>query len=116
MDVTIVPCTTMREHDGLAMSSRNMRLSKEQRARAICLNQYLQLAKSLLGTMNHSDIEKHIQITSEKDQLIVLEYLNIVDKTSLNPCTNPLQTKGIAICIAAFVDEIRLIDNIIVSS
>jgi pantoate--beta-alanine ligase len=116
MDVNIIPCATLREEDGLAMSSRNMRLNAEQRTRALQLSQYLQLAKSMLGQKSHIEIEKHIQLESKKDAKIALEYLNIVHKTSLLPCTNPLQTNDVAICIAAFVDEIRLIDNIIVSS
>ena len=116
MDVTIVPCATLRENDGLAMSSRNMRLTAEQRTRAISLSRYLQTAKSLLGKITHLDIEKQLFAEAQLQNLILLEYLNIVDKDTLLPCSNPLQTNNLAICIAAFVDEIRLIDNIIVSS
>jgi pantoate--beta-alanine ligase len=116
IDVQIVPCATLREEDGLAMSSRNMRLNPEQRKRALQLSEYLQEAKHMLGLKSHREIEKHIAIASKKHALVALEYLSIVDKTTLLPCANPLQTKGVAICIAAFVDEIRLIDNIIVSS
>jgi pantoate--beta-alanine ligase len=116
MDVHIVPCATLREEDGLAMSSRNMRLDAKQRGRAIYLYQYLLHAKSLLGTVSHTEIENQVQARSQKDQCIALEYIHIVYENTLMPCVNPLQTKGLAICIAAFVDEIRLIDNIIVSS
>lgn len=116
MDVDIVPCPTLRESDGLAMSSRNMRLNPEQRKRALCLIACLKEAKRLLGNIPHQDIEKHIQQQTEQQRLIRLEYLNIVDKDTLQPCSNPLQNTNVAICMAAFVDEIRLIDNIIVSS
>jgi len=116
IDVSIVPCKTIREDDGLAMSSRNMRLSSEQRDRALALYSYLNLAKNMLGTIPHKDIEQQIVLEAKKQARISLEYLNIVDNNTLNPCVNPLQTKDIALCIAAFVDEIRLIDNIIVSS
>jgi pantoate--beta-alanine ligase len=116
MDVDVVPCPTLREQDGLAMSSRNMRLNAEQRKRALLLNEYLQLAKRMLGLKSHTEIEKQIHIESKRQALIALEYLSIVDQSTLLPCANPLQTKDVAICIAALVDEIRLIDNIIVSS
>lgn len=113
MPVEIVPCTTLREPDGLAMSSRNMRLDAAQRQRALLLNQSLRKAKELLGKLPHSEIEQLIQqdFSAEK-----LEYFSIVEKMSLKKCSDPFQNKEVALCIAAFIDEIRLIDNIIVSS
>jgi pantoate--beta-alanine ligase len=113
MDVEIVPVPTVRESDGLAMSSRNMRLTADQRQRAVVLHQSLMKAKALLGKMPHAGIEQLIKkdLSSEK-----LEYFSIVQKMSLEKCSNPLQDKEVALCIAAFIDEIRLIDNIIVSS
>lgn len=113
MPVEIVPCPTLREPDGLAMSSRNMRLDASQRQRALLINQSLQKAKDLLSKLPHSEIEALIQkdFSTEK-----LEYFSIVEKNTLKKCDNPLQDKGIALCVAAFIDEIRLIDNIIVSS
>jgi len=113
LPVEIVPCATLRETDGLAMSSRNMRLNPQQRKRALLISQSLHKAKDLLGKLTHEEIEKLIQqdFSSEK-----LEYFNIVEKISLKKCTDPFQDKEVALCIAAFIDEIRLIDNIIVSS
>ncbi|MDB5273686.1 MAG: Pantothenate synthetase [Chitinophagaceae bacterium] len=113
MDVEIIPVPTVRESDGLAMSSRNMRLTADQRQRAVVLHQSLMKAKALLGKMPHAGIEQLIKkdLSSEK-----LEYFSIVQKMSLEKCSNPLQDKEVALCIAAFIDEIRLIDNIIVSS
>ncbi len=113
MPVQIVPCTTLREPDGLAMSSRNMRLDATQRQRALLLNQSLRKAKELLGKLPHREIEAMIQkdFSAEK-----LEYFSIVEKMSLNTCSDPFQNKEVALCVAAFIDEIRLIDNIIVSS
>lgn len=113
MPVDIVPCATLRESDGLAMSSRNMRLDANQRQRALLINQSLQKAKSLLGQIPHAEIEELIKkdFSSEK-----LEYFSIVAKTTLKKCEDPFQDKEVALCAAAFIDEIRLIDNIIVSS
>jgi pantoate--beta-alanine ligase len=113
MLVEIVPCATVREPDGLAMSSRNMRLNPDQRQRALLLHRSLIKAKEMLGKTSHSEIEQLIQkeFSSEK-----LEYFRIVQKDSLETCSDPLQDKEVALCIAAFIDEIRLIDNIIVSS
>jgi pantoate--beta-alanine ligase len=116
MPVEVVPCATIREKDGLAMSSRNMRLDQEQRKRALALYKYINHAKDSLGKLAHSEIEKVIQKESETEGLVKLEYLTIVDQNTLLACPNVLQAKGVAICIAAYVDEIRLIDNIMVSS
>ena len=57
MKVNIVPCPTLREEGGLAMSSRNLRLNTEQRERALDVIAFLQKAKSLLGTISHEQIE-----------------------------------------------------------
>ena len=114
--VEIIACATVRETDGLAMSSRNLRLSAAQRERALTLYKYLNQAKSVLGQTPHNDIEKQIQQDAETQGLVKLEYISIVEKNTLQVCPNPLQSKEIAICIAAYVDEIRLIDNIMVSS
>lgn len=116
MDVNIVPCKTIREKNGLAMSSRNMRLSLEQKERATSIYAYLTKAQRLLGTLSHSEIETLLTKEIEQEGLIRLEYLTIVDKNLLSPCANLFQNQDVAICIAAFVDEIRLIDNIVVSS
>ncbi len=113
MPVEIVPCATLREPDGLAMSSRNMRLDANQRQRALLINRSLRKAKDLLGKLTHTEIEQLIQkdFSAEK-----LEYFSIVEKMSLNKCSDPFQNKEVALCMAAFIGEIRLIDNIIVSS
>ena len=113
MPVQIVPCSTVREPDGLAMSSRNMRLSPNQRQRALLLHRSLLKAKEFLGKLPHSEIEQLIQKEFSSEQL---EYFSIVQKQSLETCSDSLQDKEVALCIAAFIDEIRLIDNIIVSS
>lgn len=111
--VEIIPCATLRETDGLAKSSRNMRLGPQQRQRALLINKSLRKAKDLLGKLSHSEIEQLIEkdFSAEK-----LEYFNIVEKTTLKKCADPFQDKEVALCVAAFIDEIRLIDNIIVSS
>lgn len=113
MPVEVVPCATLREADGLAMSSRNMRLNFSQRQRALLIHQSLVKAKNLLGKLPHEEIERWIQkdFAAEK-----LEYFSIVEKQSLKKCSDPFQNKEVALCMAAFIDEIRLIDNIIVSS
>lgn len=113
MPVQIVACATLREQDGLAMSSRNMRLDAAQRERALLINQSLQKAKDLLGKLPHQEIELLIEkdFSTEK-----LEYFSVVEKDSLKKCNDPFQDTDVALCVAAFIDEIRLIDNIIVSS
>jgi pantoate--beta-alanine ligase len=116
MKVNIVPCPTLREEGGLAMSSRNLRLNEEQRARALDVIAYLQKAKSLLGSIPHEQIEEQLANDILQKNRLKLEYLRIVDEKTLQKTNNPMSSSNVAICMAAWVDEIRLIDNIIVRS
>ena len=108
----IVGVPIFREVDGLAMSSRNKRLSEAQRNVAGELYQTLLVVKQELE--KHTTIEKACKHGSEyleQFPLIQLEYLEVVDANTLDSATQVLGTKPLTICLAAFLGEVRLIDN-----
>ncbi|MGB1071409.1 MAG: pantoate--beta-alanine ligase [Planctomycetota bacterium] len=111
VDTEIVRCPLVRESDGLAMSSRNVRLTAEERQRALSLSKALfAIEESWRGgdRMVHSLIEGAMSVL---DPDLELEYLEMVDRNDLSPVVG--EAKGdVAVCIAARAGEVRLIDNI----
>jgi pantoate--beta-alanine ligase len=110
----LVICPTIREKDGLAMSSRNRRLLPEFRKEAPILYQKLREAEKMLS--DGEKPEKVQQIITEyflKRSDIQLEYFEIADFHTLKSVKEIYPNQKIALCIAAFFGEIRLIDNII---
>lgn len=109
--VTIVPCDTVREADGLAMSSRNMRLNSQQRQNALLIYQTLQL---LVTQKNDLEVPELVQLGESAfnpNKGLRLEYLTIVDAITFEPVTDKAKHPKAVILIAAFADDIRLIDN-----
>ena len=109
--VEIIPAPTMRDPDGLAMSSRNSRLSAEQRSRALSIPRALNWAREkakTAGTNAHSIVEGVTNRLGQEGNLKV-DYVAIVDPDTLMQ-HDDITTKS-QILVAAFVDEIRLIDN-----
>jgi pantoate--beta-alanine ligase len=109
----IIVCPTVREPDGLAMSSRNRYLSPEQRKQAVCLYQALCRCKDLVeqGTVSTS------QLISRMNQVITIagaqvEYISIVDAQTLQP-TESLATDSL-VALACRVGSTRLIDNMLI--
>ncbi|GAB4453126.1 MAG: pantoate--beta-alanine ligase [Bacteroidia bacterium] len=109
--IQIIKVPTVREPDGLAMSSRNLRLSETARKEAPKIYQWLQKAKQLYHNgMSISDIEKYIILEIEKEKSFVLDYFEIRDDESLMEIQSSHQ-KPIAL-IAVYLEGIRLIDNL----
>jgi len=105
----------VREEDGLAKSSRNLRLSEEERKKSIILHQsLLKVANMLLGGSN---IESCIKTAEKMFELpgVQLEYFEIVDIDTLQPVSNISGKNSVAICVAAFIGDVRLIDNKVIS-
>ena len=104
----------VREKDGLAMSSRNRRLSLEQREKAVVFYQALEKAKDLISEGKDPTFVKD-EITKRFDALpgVSMEYFEVVEATSLAPLSTLNAGTDIALCIAGFVGGIRLIDNMI---
>lgn len=112
LPVTIVGCEIYREQNGLAMSSRNERLSKEERATAAMLYKTLKEAKELFTTQTPSEVKEFVSTVFENHPLITLEYFEIANETTLVP--SETKTEGISYraFLAVFINNIRLIDTI----
>ncbi len=114
MDVELIMCPTVREPDGLAMSSRNVRLSAQMRAAAPAIHQTLQWAKTALATGQPALAiqETAMEMLSKAD--LRPEYFEIVDGVTLLNVSDKNSSNFIVACTAAFAGEVRLIDNIVV--
>lgn len=114
LDVKIITGPIVRESDGLAMSSRNVYLSPEERKNATVLYRALQWAK---GTYYKENIRSPEYIIQRMQQMIEekggkIDYIAVVDKQTLRPVR--VLEKGNLIALAVFFDKTRLIDNIII--
>lgn len=107
----IVPCPIVREESGLALSSRNQRLSPEDRKKAAEIHRILQeslkLKEKPVQTIKDFVIQEINKIDGFK-----LDYYEIVDDTTLQNVEFEDLSEGIIGCIAVYVGEVRLIDNI----
>ncbi|MCL3780011.1 pantoate--beta-alanine ligase [Prolixibacteraceae bacterium JC049] len=112
LDVEIVPGTTVREADGLAMSSRNALLTEEHRKSAPRIYQTLSEAKKLTLSMSIEEVKGWVVAMINEDPYLCVEYFDIVDSKTLQSvdCWEDKETK--VGCIAVFAGEVRLIDNI----
>jgi pantoate--beta-alanine ligase len=107
-------CPVIREKDGLAMSSRNQRLTPKGRPIAAKLNESLLLAAKLLENSTVESTKAKIRDFYKNIKEIKLEYFEITDSETLMPIKDVKEHKGIAICVAAYIDGVRLIDNILI--
>ncbi|MDZ4666185.1 MAG: pantoate--beta-alanine ligase [Bacteroidota bacterium] len=114
LPIKIVPCSIIREPDGLAMSSRNKRLNKEEREAAKLIPLLLNESKVLFKAQKPiSEIKAFIASKLAQKTIYKLEYFEICGSDDLHILTNKNEVKeGIAL-IACFVGKIRLIDNLI---
>jgi pantoate--beta-alanine ligase len=108
----IVVCPIIREPDGLAMSSRNMLLSENQRKEASCISRALFYAKEQAAKMPVGEIiDETIRRINLSPELKV-EYLEIVDADALLPVSGWDGSAKIFACTAVYAGKIRLIDNV----
>lgn len=110
--VDIVPCPIIREPDGLAMSSRNRLLPKRLRKEAGFIFQTLQKGKTLFGTKSVPRVKEFIRGAFEDHPEFKLEYIEIADSETLRPVGRKQKNKKYRAFIAAYLGEVRLIDNI----
>lgn len=109
INIEIVPAPIVRDERGLALSSRNELLTKEERSDALIISQTLQYGKELLiEYKSASELKMHL-IEHFKLGKLKLEYLEIVDNDTLKEVDQV--RPGISCCIAAYCGKIRLIDN-----
>ena len=113
LDVEIVPCPIVRESDGLAMSSRNVRLSPEQRSRAPRIYETLVKARSMYPVSSINEVKQDVIKSIGNEPLMDLEYFEISDTETLEPITDKKPEKAVVACIAVYMGDVRLIDNMI---
>lgn len=108
----IVQCPILREEDGLAKSSRNTLLTKEQRAAAPHIYKCLCKAKEYSKTMTPAQVIEAVTNDINANTLLETEYIEIVDATMLNPVKNWNDAEQIQLWCAVYARPVRLIDNI----
>jgi pantoate--beta-alanine ligase len=113
--VELVMVPTVREADGLAMSSRNMRLNPEERAQAAAIYKILQhLRQAALKKGASFDSLTQDAFNSLQAAGFRPEYVSIVHGISLQPLSGLPDNGSVVACVAAWLGEIRLIDNLII--
>lgn len=112
LSVTIIGCPIYREQNGLAMSSRNERLSENEKKEASIIFKTLNEAKQLFGTKSAKEVAKYVTKTFLNHPIFELEYFEIADEASLLTCKRKNKKKKYRAFIAVFVNKIRLIDTI----
>jgi len=112
LGVEIVPCPIVRETDGLAMSSRNERLTTEERAIAPHIFEILQYAKSKKDSICTGPLKQMVINLFEANENFRLEYFEIADDKNLQPVTSWGNGDGIMGFVALQLGKVRLIDNI----
>jgi pantoate--beta-alanine ligase len=111
LHLDIVP--TRRESDGLAMSSRNLRLNPAQRQLALILVQSMEKAKSeLLAGKTWIEIKHQIELEFENEPSAKLDYFELIHPDTFETFNSFDATQSSSICVAAFIGDIRLIDNL----
>lgn len=112
LPVTIVPCPIFREANGLAMSSRNERLSAEERNQAALIYKTLLLAKEQFEQHEPQVVIDFVKSQFKAHSLFELEYFTIADEQQLLHCNAKEAGKKYRAFIAVFANKIRLIDTI----
>ena len=112
MHVKVVGCPIYREANGLAMSSRNERLTASERKDAAIIYKTISQAKKLFKTKSALAVTEFVTKSIAKQSNFELEYFQIADEATLLPCTRKSSTKKYRAFIAVFVNKIRLIDTI----
>lgn len=110
--VNIVACPVFRAKTGLAMSSRNERLSSEEKEEAAEIYKILQTAKSQFNQKSALEISKWVQKAFSKNPNFKLEYFEIAEEETLLTCKRKNQNKKYRAFIVVFLNNVRLIDTI----
>ena len=108
----IVDCPIKREADGLALSSRNVRLSAEQRSVAPAIALVLRSSLIKSREMSLADTKKWVIDTINTFPFMQVEYYEIVDALTMQPIAEWSDSKNPVGCITVFCGDVRLIDNI----
>ncbi|MGD0882333.1 MAG: pantoate--beta-alanine ligase [Acidimicrobiales bacterium] len=112
LPVEVIGCATVREPDGLAMSSRNVRLGVEERRAAACLSRALTVgADAVAAGSDRAGVEAAMVDVVRDQPLVELDYAVLVDADDLEPAFDTSPDRPLRLLIAAAVGPVRLIDN-----
>lgn len=114
LPVKIARCETLREESGLAMSSRNARLSNHQRKESSIIYAAMSAGKKLTNNLTPIETANHI-LKLLKDSSLTVDYVEIIDPNTLKSLHNEWVPNA-RVCIAAYSGEVRLIDNLELTS
>lgn len=112
LPVTLVPCPIVREESGLAMSSRNERLSPEGRKQAAFIYSVLQEAQKLFTTASVAKVESFVKEQFSQKEGFDLEYFTITKADTLEEVKEKKSTESYRAFITVYLEGVRLIDNI----
>ena len=112
-NIEIVPCSTLRENDGLAMSSRNLLLNTRYRTAAPRIYERLLTVQKRAKNTSVSELRSWMINSFKKDEDLILEYFEIADARSLKKSAHWSDFPKHIACLAVFAGTTRLIDNIL---
>ncbi len=112
LDIHIVPCPIIREKDGLAMSSRNERLTREERKLAPYIYETLTLAREKKEKLSVSELKDWVINRFLPVSELALEYFEIVEDKALKPINDWNKGLNKVACVAVQLGSVRLIDNL----
>ena len=112
LDIEIIPHPIVRESDGLAMSSRNTRLSPVQRKNAVLISQMLFDSKNRKHQLSIAELKQEVINAINENSELEVEYFDLVDSETLQSVQDWSDSEHIIGCIAVFAGEVRLIDNV----
>lgn len=108
-NLLIIDCPIIREDSGLAMSSRNERLSQEEKETAVAISKTLFASKEWAKSTNVKEVQQQVINTINSVEGLEVEYYEIVDKNTLQPTDKWENAVG---CVTVYCGPVRLIDNI----
>lgn len=111
-DLEIVSCPIMRHEDGLAMSSRNVRLTPEQRAIAPAIHRVLAESLAMVPEKSVGEVKRFVTETLDGTPQLKTEYYEIVDGHTMQPIARWEDSALPVGCVTAYCGDVRLIDNI----
>jgi pantoate--beta-alanine ligase len=108
-------CPTLREPDGLAMSSRNMRLQPDERVQALAIYEMLIYIKQHFKNTSIVNLEEHARWYLQQKGFSSIDYVAIANAKDLSPVSEWNGTEPLVSLVAAFMNEVRLIDNMVLN-
>jgi len=113
LPVKLVMCPILREEDGLAMSSRNIHLTAEDREHSLILSKTLNWVKENFDSNNIAGLQDKAAEAINAEEGVSLEYFELTDGDTLHPANQT--TKNVVALVAARVGKTRLIDNVLIN-